>query len=977
MMRLLLILISLLSLKANSTEYFEYTIKPGDTLSQIANIYQVELEELYRANKFLGFNPNKIEVNQEINIPKEFKPELCPPSANIESTFVFQDIGKGYYLEPEWYSESLNELIETCFDQVKADELMELSEDKAIELILKDKEYESSFVLNSLTFNENPLRNKFMGTYCKALIKGVESYLKPAWWIDCQYDAKTIEDSPYNRDIKNALLFLSDHLDVNQVRQINFKALPLDFRVYVQISILELVKANPNQNISELLQQVSLDLRDQISSYPLFSNLRNLSNIANFIFYANNASREDLSIQILYDFLDVSCNRCDLRDLQQMITSRVMLDEFDPKDMKYFWSSLSMSQVFAANSLGAMENYWGSYELVSSVRNYFIEQILRMKTPSLSYLDRNLGIFYSDASMYAASHKKCDIAGEFIYKAFDTYNEFTYASDLFREPVVVANCFLKSGEINDAKQFFELALQSESIINKNNVYYEAIALLIKGLYNDVEGSFITDAYNLIIENNILTDQFLDDYYVALDTLFAVEQIKQTNSLDYVKLKNKLNSISTTKKLQKAKIFSKQNIEDLQLELEKVSLNIYMLESEIISSTLTSQNFQNFQKEKLLEFYDRKKDIVNSIFNQSSRIDSLYNGYENQNELMNKIPKNTKVLVYFIFKDSSWAVTYSPKSAILNKIDAKSGELKVQTGFLNRSLTDLNEYDFEAAHKIYEMIFSDIQQNFKKNSSILIFDSDTVRIPLSILVKSIPDESNYSKALITAEWLLRDYSFAYLYPTKNKLDNVEYQDTFLGIANSSSYSWTDLPSLKSSVREVRNLALSSNAKVENILTGVEATKENFLQKLGNNYERIVISTHAVPEGWKGYTGESSLLLASNKSDFFLPTSEIAQLEFTSDMVVLSSCSGMTDDFRDLFKSFLVAGAGSVVHANWKLESKFASEFTDEFFKELWLNKDLQKHEAMRNVALSFLDDYSNPMYADPAFWGNFSIGYSSL
>ena len=41
------------------------------------------------------------------------------------------------------------------------------------------------------------------------------------------------------------------------------------------------------------------------------------------------------------------------------------------------------------------------------------------------------------------------------------------------------------------------------------------------------------------------------------------------------------------------------------------------------------------------------------------------------------------------------------------------------------------------------------------------------------------------------------------------------------------------------------------------------------------------------------------------------------------------------------------------------------------------KNIQKHQAMRNVALSFLEDYSNPMYADPAFWGNFSIGYNTL
>ena len=94
-----------------------------------------------------------------------------------------------------------------------------------------------------------------------------------------------------------------------------------------------------------------------------------------------------------------------------------------------------------------------------------------------------------------------------------------------------------------------------------------------------------------------------------------------------------------------------------------------------------------------------------------------------------------------------------------------------------------------------------------------------------------------------------------------------------------------------------------------------------------------------------------------------------------MVVLSSCNASIQGFDELYKSFLIAGSKSVVHSNWNLESRYAREFTTNFFKELWL-KDQKKHEVIRNVSLNFLNDYSNQIYAHPAYWGNFSIVYSS-
>ena len=581
-----------------------------------------------------------------------------------------------------------------------------------------------------------------------------------------------------------------------------------------------------------------------------------------------------------------------------------------------------------------------------------------------------------DIGISFARNGNCDFASEYLNASLNLSDIDIVASNAFREPIEVANCYLKKGNISAAKELMNTALLTKDLAIKNNIYYEAMAVIAEGLIQN-DDDYVLKAYDMILNTPNLTTAYKKDFEVAIDMLFLVEEIKKTNSIDYIKLKNKLNSIATTENLLKAKIYSINAIETLQYDLECVSFSIYTLESEIVNASLTSDRFNNFKKESLLVLYDQKKQIIQSIFDQSDKINNLYNGYANEQELMAQIPPNTKILSYFILEGSAWAVIYSSDTKVIQSLATNGGKLKSQTTLLTESLNENEEYDFDAAHKIYEMIFSELENNFERESSILIYDSDKLRVPLSILVKSTPNSSNYERALLEADWLIKDYAFGYLYPIKKKTNEMTYKESFLGLANSSSYEWAELPPLKSAITEVQNLALSSGAKKDNILIGDAANKEIFLEKLQSSYERIVIATHAVPEGWKGYTNESSLVFASNKKDFFFTSSEIAQQEFKSEMVVLSSCSGITDDFRDLYKAFLVAGAESVVHANWQLESRFASEFTDEFFKELWRNDGLQKHEAMRNVALSFLDDYSNPLYADPIFWGNFSIGYSNL
>lgn len=56
----------------------KYTVKRGDTLSQIAQAYGVTMVSIVTANGIK--NPNKITVGQVLNIPTETKPSTPPPN---------------------------------------------------------------------------------------------------------------------------------------------------------------------------------------------------------------------------------------------------------------------------------------------------------------------------------------------------------------------------------------------------------------------------------------------------------------------------------------------------------------------------------------------------------------------------------------------------------------------------------------------------------------------------------------------------------------------------------------------------------------------------------------------------------------------------------------------------------------------------------------------------------------------------------
>lgn len=418
-----------------------------------------------------------------------------------------------------------------------------------------------------------------------------------------------------------------------------------------------------------------------------------------------------------------------------------------------------------------------------------------------------------------------------------------------------------------------------------------------------------------------------------------------------------------------------------LKVENTNLNLKNQQRKLVENNKKIKNLSDqVEYKELLKIYKENSNLIEEIFSLNKNLEKLSIGnIDSIKSIQATLNENEYAYLYI-------PSTFSSRILLISNKDYKYWDriayvlLKPVIDEFKDSINPNEDYDFELAKFLGDSLFPMIDKNenfIKKGSTIYIYTDNLIGLPPGILLQSYDDSPNISEyeRILSANWFIKDYNFT------TKLNYSSYEENsidtkpFLGIGNSTSYNWVGLPNLKEVNAEITNLALTSFATKDNILLNKQATKEIF-EKLEDNYERVVISTHSVPPNWQGLIEEPALVFNSNVGDYFLTPTEIINKNFKSEMVVLSSCNASIEGFDDLYKSFLIAGSRSVVHSNWNLESRYAKEFTTSFFKELWLDNK-SKHEVIRDVSLSFINNYSNQTYSHPAYWGNYSIVYSSI
>ena len=211
-------------------------------------------------------------------------------------------------------------------------------------------------------------------------------------------------------------------------------------------------------------------------------------------------------------------------------------------------------------------------------------------------------------------------------------------------------------------------------------------------------------------------------------------------------------------------------------------------------------------------------------------------------------------------------------------------------------------------------------------------------------------------------------------------------------------WLPLPGARAEVRAVAALLRRGGAfrarQEVRVCVGKEATEET-LRALAPRCELLHLAVHAAARR-QGEWSPRLLLAPTGRDpprDGELGADEILEMKIGADLVVLSGCETgrgelTSDGVLGLPRSFLAAGAASVIHSSWKVEDRATRALFVSFYRHLSAGE--SKARALRSAQLSLLSRGGQPARrshqahrtaprqvaprspAHPASWAGFSL-----
>jgi len=196
-----------------------------------------------------------------------------------------------------------------------------------------------------------------------------------------------------------------------------------------------------------------------------------------------------------------------------------------------------------------------------------------------------------------------------------------------------------------------------------------------------------------------------------------------------------------------------------------------------------------------------------------------------------------------------------------------------------------------------------------------------------------------------------------------------------IANAPGETPEQLPTLPEAEKEAKDIAKFLNTQA---IIGAKATKVNILSHI-EKARLVHMATHGLLEyginlGDLGIPGALALAPA-DKDDGLLKSEEIIQQKLNAELVVLSACSTgegriSGDGVIGLSRSFLIAGAESLIVSLWVVPDLETSKMMRVFYQ--FLKKNPDKAAALRQAMLEIIKENSAPVS-----WAAFTLIGNSL
>lgn len=384
--------------------------------------------------------------------------------------------------------------------------------------------------------------------------------------------------------------------------------------------------------------------------------------------------------------------------------------------------------------------------------------------------------------------------------------------------------------------------------------------------------------------------------------------------------------------------------------------------------------------------DEEKVLANKIIDLQAEIDNMELNPDDYSstELTDKYSELRRLVVKY-----RTISPYSAQFAVSDFYDIEDIQAAIsdQVTVLSYYLTDNKTYIFIISKHGFDGVAINVSRETldEKISLLRFYNENTLFILYEMLFKYVeshiytefvgivPHESIYYVPFAAlndgSQYLGEEYAFF-------MLPSISVLFTDMGIKDIPGEFTSPLivgnpnGNLSSSEEEVKTIAriLGSSSNVE------AAATEEIIKNLASEADLIHIAAHGHSDAYKSSLFYSIDLLPSDSNDGKLQSYEIYDLGLKkTKLVVLSACNTLTgysdegDDFRGLTKSFMVAGAPTVVASLWQVSDVTTSIFMEQFYSGI--KKGFGPSQALQ-VAQYYMREKTE--YTNYKYWGGFVL-----
>lgn len=458
-----------------------------------------------------------------------------------------------------------------------------------------------------------------------------------------------------------------------------------------------------------------------------------------------------------------------------------------------------------------------------------------------------------------------------------------------------------------------------------------------------------ELYQLNHQDSLLNKAF--EYSEKSRAIVLLDAVRRTKA--NAKVNPKLISSERALNL-KVNYFEKQAAIFEQDDSKKPSYNVY---DSILYYRRHRQSIIDKIKETTPEYYSL-------IFDQATT---------SPKSLRNKLHEDQSFIEYFVGDSSLYTFLVDKDTILLLKNDEPDTVKSLVADWVDK-VPELNLSFMEPAYRIYNDLIEPISEHAILKSNLTIAPDDVLNmLNFEALVTELPESKRvYLPAF--KDYLIYDNQIDYAFSASTLLEtshgHKKRTTNYLGIAPEINDgfnledNWFDKLEYNEEEVEQAGSLFRQKKIIEN-----PSAKSSFLEQ-APTYNLIHCATHALANNQNGDL--SCIIFGRNESDV-LYAKDLYALDLNADLVVLSACQTNAGELTrgegiiSLARSFVYAGAASVITSLWNVREKTNKEIFYNFYQALEDGK--TKNEALRLAKLNYLSNITreNQAQAHPYFW----------